>query len=299
MANELTSANAAQAIPKFVSNSALRALPPTMIMGSMVNRQYDSVVANAGDTVMVPIAPNLTSNNIGEAGTVTNQNPSLGSAAIVLNSHQETTFTIPNVVQALVNVDMFDTYVQPAVLATAEKIEADLLSQYLLFTANTQVGAGNTAITEATLDTAETNLFTSRMPDTLQKNLVLSATAYSNVRQLSRFSEQRTVGTGQAITNGLLGSIKSFNVYRSQKVPQVGTTTYNFAFGSDALALVTRPLPPIIANTGAISMPIQAFNFGMRIVMSYNPTTLSQQFTIDVLYGIGILRNQFGLVVLS
>ena len=32
-------------------------------------------------------------------------------------------------------------------------------------------------------------------------------------------------------------------------------------------------------------------NFGMRVVMSYQPNTLAQQFTVDVLYGAAVLRN--------
>jgi len=37
----------------------------------------------------------------------------------------------------------------------------------------------------------------------------------------------------------------------------------------------------------------------MRVVMSYQPNTLSQQFTVDVLYGVGVLRNSFAIRVLA
>ena len=37
----------------------------------------------------------------------------------------------------------------------------------------------------------------------------------------------------------------------------------------------------------------------MRVVMSYQPNTLAQQFTVDVLYGAGVLRNSFGVQVNS
>jgi hypothetical protein len=40
-------------------------------------------------------------------------------------------------------------------------------------------------------------------------------------------------------------------------------------------------------------------NFGIRVVMSYQPNTLAQQFTVDVLYGVAVLRNSFGVHVLS
>jgi hypothetical protein len=39
--------------------------------------------------------------------------------------------------------------------------------------------------------------------------------------------------------------------------------------------------------------------FGLRVVMSYQPNTLAQQFTVDVLYGAGLLRNTHAVVVQS
>jgi hypothetical protein len=40
-------------------------------------------------------------------------------------------------------------------------------------------------------------------------------------------------------------------------------------------------------------------NFGIRVVMSYQPNTLAQQFTVDVLYGAAVLRNGFAVQVNS
>jgi hypothetical protein len=34
-------------------------------------------------------------------------------------------------------------------------------------------------------------------------------------------------------------------------------------------------------------------------MLTYQPNTLAQQFTVDVLYGVGVLRNQFGVQVNS
>jgi len=302
---DLTSANAAQAIPKVVAPIALQALFPNFVMGAFVNRDYDQVLANAGDTVNVPIAPNLTANNIAEAGTVTLQNPSLGNAQVVLNSHIEASFQIPNVVQALAAPDLIATYLQPAVVAISEKIESDLLNVYPLLTANASVGTGGTPIVEGTIDSAETNLSLARVPDTVAKFGVLHPNAYGQVRQISRFSEARMTGdqSGAPIYRGTVGMLKNISFVRSQKVPQVtvgGTTsTYNLIFARDAIVLVTRPLPPIIPGTGAIAQNVNFAGFGMRVVMSYNPNTLGQQFTVDVLYGVGVLRNQFAVALLS
>src|SRR3954464_5170638 len=167
----ITSANLANAIVKLVAVDALPALMGNLIMGNLVNRDFEPTLAQAGDTVNVPIPPTLVANNLAEGGTVITQNPSLGNAAIVLNTHAEATFQIPDVTKVLAVPDLLALYMQPAVIAIAEKIEADLLSLYASFTKNAAVGTGGTAITESVIDSAETALFAAKVPANDQKFL--------------------------------------------------------------------------------------------------------------------------------
>jgi hypothetical protein len=91
-------------------------------------------------------------------------------------------------------------------------------------------------------------------------------------------------------------------VFRSQYVQTTGTApvnTHNLAFCRDALGLVIRRLPQPLPGTGAIAEYAELGSFGMRVTMSYQPNTLSQQFTVDVLYGCAVLRNNFALQVNS
>src|ERR1700674_3366614 len=150
----ITSANVANAIVKLVAADALPALVGNLVMGSLVNRDYEPTLAQAGDTVNIPIPPTLVANNIAEGQTVSAQNPSLGNAQIVLNTHAEATFQVPDVTKILAVPDLLKLYMQPAVVALAERIETDLLGLYAQFTANTAVGTGGTPITEATVDAA-------------------------------------------------------------------------------------------------------------------------------------------------
>src|SRR5919206_4472227 len=154
----ITSQNVAQAIVKLVASQALPPLVANLCLGNIVNRDYEPTLAQAGDVVNVPIPGTMVANNIAEAGTVTTQNPSLGNAQIVLNTHAEATFQIPDVTKVLAVPDLLKVYMQPAVVAIAEKIESDLLNLYAGFTANTPVGTAGTPITEAVVDAAETAL---------------------------------------------------------------------------------------------------------------------------------------------
>src|ERR1700761_7751837 len=155
----ITSANLANAIVKLVAADALPALTGNLIMGNLVNRDYEPVLANAGDTVNVPIPPVLVANNIAEGGNVQPQNPSLGNAQIVLNTHAEATFQIPDVTKVLAVPDLLKLYMQPAVAAIAQSVEVDLLSLYAGFTANNCVGSPGSALSEEVVDAAETELF--------------------------------------------------------------------------------------------------------------------------------------------
>ena len=300
----VTSANVANAIVKLVAVDALPALMGNLVMGNLVNRDFEPTLGQAGDTVNVPIPPTLVANNLAEGGTVQTQNASLGNAQIVLNTHAEATFQIPDVTKILAVPDLLKLYMQPALVALAEKIESDLLGTYASFTANPAVGAGGAALTEAVIDTAESELFDAKVPASEPKHLVVDSAAYSQLRQITRFSEFQTAGEAglRALIEGSVGKIKDFFVFRSQFVKKTGSgpvTTHNLAFARSALGLVVRRLPQPLPGTGAIAEYAEIGNFGMRVIMSYQPNTLAQQFTVDVLYGTGVLRNNFGVQVNS
>jgi hypothetical protein len=300
----ITSANVANAIVKLVAADALPALMGNLVMGNLVNRDYEPVLAQAGDTINVPIPPTLVANNIAEGGTVQTQNPNLGNAQIVLNTHAEATFQVPDVTKILAVPDLLKLYMQPAVVALAERIESDLLTLYPQFTANTAAGTAGTTLTEAVVDAAETALFNAKVPASASKYLVVDAAAYSALRQIPRFSEYNSVGEAglRVIVDGAVGKMKDFYIFRSQFVAKTGSspvTTHNLAFAKNAIGLVVRRLPQPLPGTGAIAEYAELGNFGMRVTMSYQPNTLAQQFTVDVLYGTGVLRNNHAVQVNS
>src|ERR1039458_2011894 len=145
----ITSANVANAIVKLVAADALPALVGNLVMGNLVNRDYEPTLSQAGDTVNVPIPPTLVANNIAQGDAVQTQNIPLGNAQIVLNTHCEATFQIPDVTKVLAVPDLLQVYMRPAVIALAEKIESDLLGLYGGFSANTPLGTAGMSITEA------------------------------------------------------------------------------------------------------------------------------------------------------
>ena len=147
---------------------------------------------------------------------------------------------------------------QPAVIALAERVERDLLGLYGQFSSNSPVGTPNSAITEATIDAAETALFAAKVPPSAAKYLVVDSNAYSQIRQIPRFSEYYSSGDAglKALVEGNVGKMKDFFIFRSQFVPTTGNVTpntHNLAFTRDAMGLVVRRLPQPLPGTGAVA----------------------------------------------
>src|SRR4249920_2671738 len=116
----ITSSNIANAIVKLVAADALPVLVGNLVIGNLVNRDYEPVLAQAGDTINIPIAPTLVANNMIEGNSVQLQNP--------------------DVTKVLAVPDLLQLYMNPAVIAIAQKIETDLLGLYASFTSNPPVG---------------------------------------------------------------------------------------------------------------------------------------------------------------
>lgn len=298
MANEIITPLVSVAIAKLVASYVMPALRPNFVMAELVNKDFSADFKDEGDTITVPMAPLMTANILSEAGSVQLQNPALGSVDITLTQHAESSFIIPDHTRILARPDLIATYMQSASLALATQIETDIMSLFPYFTYNTIQGSQGTPLTEAVIDATESALFSARVPEDTQRNLVVSATAYSDLRQIPRFTERRMVGgVGEAMVNGTLSEIKNFRVVRSQLTPVVSTTQYCLAFHKDAIALVTRRLPQIPPGMGAVSEFVEDAGYGLRVVLSYNPNELAIQCTLDCLYGVGVLRNEFANVI--
>jgi len=291
----ITSENTALAMVKLVAAQALPALVGNLVMGNIINRNYESVLASAGESVNVPIPPVMSRNNIAETGSVQTQSPTPGNATINLNQHAESSFQIPDVIKVLSHPGLLAMYMQPAIIALAEGLETDLLALYPQISAS--AGSSVAAISEDAVDDAETTLFTAKVPSSMQKFLVLHPTPYGTLRQIARLTEADKVGSGLSILTGRVEQLKDFFVLRSSFVTLSSSVYYNLAFARDAFALAIRRLPIPEPGTGAIGEFVEMGNFGMRVLTSYNATTLAQQYTVDMLYGCGVLRPSFGCQV--
>lgn len=295
----ITSAEAAAGFVELLATKAMEPLEATLVLGRLVNRDYDDAFAASGDSISVPIPPIMTTNNLAEGGTVQTQSGSIGNAQVRLSNHREASFKIPDITKAMNNLDLLATYMDPALIAMAEQVESDIFAMYPFFTSNAALG-GATAMDEARMGAAETALFNAKVPESQPKYMVVSGTTYDTMRGIPRFSENQTSGTGATILSGKLNAtVKNINVYRSNLAPFVSDRYHNIAFSRNAMALVVRRMPLTPGGMGVVQAYADKAGLAIRATMSYDPNSLGVQVTCDLLYGVGVLRNNFAVDVQS
>jgi len=300
MAN-VTTTVAQYFIPEIWAQEALSVLRSNIVLAKLVAKDTDVATFNRGDVLHIPYPGTFSAKDKAADGTVTLQTPSGGTEVqVTLNKHKEVSFLIEDVVRAQENQDVMRRYVESAAIALAEQIETDLFSLYASL--SNSVGTAGTDISAATIRSARKTLNDNKIPMT-NRHLVISSkdeAALLADSNLASYFAHRT----QAIPEGALGRLYGFTVWMSQLVPVVsGTpdTTNNLAFHPEAFILAMRALPEPPANTGARAAVIRDPQSGLvlRVLYAYNPNYLGVQVTMDVLYGVKVLRDAAGVLVLS
>ncbi len=74
---------------------------------------------------------------------------------------------------------------------------------------------------------------------------------------------------------------------------------YNWAFHRDAVTLVVRPLNTPRSGVGAASAVVNAGGLSMRATITYNGSAQGHLVTLDMLFGIKVLDQNLGAVLLG
>ena len=314
----ITSVEVAQVVLKHVASQALQRLKANTCMTRLVNRDYEAILASAGDTVNVAIPPNFNVMDLTDGNSVVAQNPTIDKTQVVLNNHKYVSFQVTDIAELFTPIDVKNTSLGQAVANLAEAIDQSVIqAAYAGFTANAPTGAYNTSLTEATILQTRQRLVQAKAPKMAKKLMVVNPSAYTDLLSLPKFTEFQTRGPqqssggssafgmegnagGQSLAVGGLGTLHGFEIYENQMVPVTNTNeTHNIAFTPDAILFVQRMLPVAPAGMGVVQTFVQEDDMALRVTMNYNADILGAQITIDTLYGIGIGRNEFGVEVRS
>lgn len=286
--------------PVIVAMQALDTLKERVQLAKLVNRDYDTEVASAGQTLNIPVRGALTVNNKAADATVTLQAPDDNKVSVTLDKHKEVSFLVEDVAQVFARPDILGGYTSDAADRLAEQVDSDISNLFASFTSF--VGTTGTDIDRSIVTQAREKLTDGLAPDS-ERHFVISPGQEQSLLDNDNFSLANYTGSDAAFRRGVIGTAFGFDMNVNTQLPTapgtpVGVT--NFAFHRDAIVMVARSLP-VNQAPGSFQTVVSDSDTGivLRSTVSYSPDYLGVQVTLDMLYGVAQLRDDFGCRVLS
>lgn len=245
-------------IPQLWAAESLKILSEHMVMGNLVHRDFQPIVANYGETIHTRKPSKFTAVRKGVNDDVTVQNVVATDVTVVLNQHFHTSFLIRDGEMAKSFKDLAQMFLEPAVLSIASSIDRVLAGQVqrwndlpLNIGGRLGLGAANT-IRDYMLEARD--LHNRRFAPMENRNLIVTSGTERFMLGLDEFTGADKVGDrGQAIRNASLGRLLGMDVFMAQNQP--GFEYADFVAGAT------------VNGAHAAGATVVAFNAGHLIVV--------------------------------
>ncbi len=292
--NSIGTSQVSNTIPAIVAAKALGYLKANTVLARLVNRDWDNEVASEGQTITIPYGGTIASHAKTAGNPITLNQPSDQKYTVTLDQHREATFLLEDIAKAFAKPNWWDVYAAQSMAVITEYIDAQIAAKYSGFSQTIDATGGLKA--QHFLN-ARRYLNKAKAP--LQNRYaVLHEDADYEALNIERITNRDYAETlGKMAADSFVNKFGSFEIFMDQQIVATGGQCKNMFFHRDALVLATRPLALAPAGMGVLQSVLDEDGIGLRVTMSYDHDYLGAKFTIDVLFGIGEMRDNHGVVV--
>ena len=309
--------------PEIWAMESLNVLRDQLVMARLVHRNFESDVAQRGDTVKTRKPVKLTARDwTGQSQTtgLANDETSVellnaNELDILLDTLKYTSFLVEDRDAAISIKDLREEFIVPAIDPIAQAVDDDIMSEFCGQSssdfASNPVGVVAAGATHAGTAMDDGDIVAARKAMNVNqcpfdgRNIVLSTQHESDCLNTAIFVQADQSGSTDALTNANLGRKFGFDIYMSQNVPlwvpdttnPTATLNQSLAFHRNALALVTRPLAAVGGGLGAVSATQSLDGVGIRVTSSYESRYKGVVMSFDCLYGVQLLDENFAAII--
>ena len=298
MAGNITSTELNDSIATIIAAEALGYLQANTVLAQLVSRDWDDEVAQAGQVIRIPFTGALVASDKAEGSAVTLQNAADTKVDVTLNKHKEVSFLIEDFGRTLATPDYLNAYSQDGMAVLAEQIDGDIAALYSSVTNTIDASLGNGPLDESDFRNARRLINAAKAP-LGDRVAVLHQDAeydYLGIEEAINTAYRQSLGDG-ALASAYAGDFMGFRTFMDQKIAVASSVTQNLLFHKRAFVLASRPLAPAPSGVPILQKVLHEGGLGLRVTMSYNASYLGVQTTIDILYGVAILRNNHAVVL--
>jgi hypothetical protein len=283
-------------IATIVAAEALGYLQANTVLAQLVARDWDNDVATHGQTVDVPFRGTVAANPKATDSEVTLNVPEDSKASVSLDQHEEVSFVIEDIGEALSRPQYLEGYVTDAMAVLAEELDDYIAALYSGFSQSIDATAG---LAEDDFREARRQLNAAKAPLN-DRFAVLHEDAEYELLGIEKFVNQDyrgLQGAPEGLIRAFTGRFVGFDVFTDQKINIDTTQAKNLLFQRNAIMLASRPLPTAPAGWGAVQRVMDEGGIGLRVTLSYDTGYMGAKATVDVLYGAAELRDNHAVVV--
>jgi len=322
--------------PEIWAIESLMVLRNNLVMARLVHRDFDNVIAQAGDKVQTRKPTKLTAQTWSGIGGFATDIEALDNKTelkveqlqaqtltVTLDKLKYTSFIVEDKESALSIKNLRDEYIIPAMDPLAEAVDDDIVSEFTALTSADFAGNAVAAISDdsagtegpppagatgAAMDAGDIIFARKTLNDNQcpmeGRRLVLSSEHESDLLRVDNFVRANEAGSTEALTNAGLGRKFGFDIYTTQNIPVSTRVTasdsaaQSLAFHRNAVTLVTRPLPPVPTGMGAVSTTQSLDDVSMRVTNSYEHRFKGVVVSFDLLYGVKLMDANLGSIII-
>ena len=220
-------------IPELWAREALRTLRSNMVMGNLVNIDFNEMVKNYGDVVNTSRPADFTGKRKTDSDSVTNQDAESPNIQVPLDQHLHVSFTIKDGEMSKALPNLVERYLEPAARELAEKVDQVLCNQ--VYRLDTYEEGRLQEMTSTTADDfvidANTRLDINRVPKA-GRNMVLNPRAQKQCLKADLFvSTEKRGDQGTALRTASLGTVYGMDSFMDQNVPYVSVADAQITSG--------------------------------------------------------------------
>ena len=215
-------------IPQLWANEGLAILEETMVLGNLVYRDFENVIAKYGDVVNTRKPRTFTAYRKVDSDPVTVQNAISDNIPVPLDQHLHTSFMIMDGEESQSFKNLVDEYLRPGVISIASMIDKILSGQAIRFMPSGGAVGGLGALTSGNaanfLLAARQQLNVNKIPTDFNRHCILNPYSETVMLQNSNFVDAHFVGDqGTALREASLGRKFGLNILMAQNQPHVPT----------------------------------------------------------------------------
>jgi hypothetical protein len=216
-------------IPTVWSRALLTEFRKQFVFGSLVNRNYEGEIRDAGDSVKITTPQAVTVSAY--AGSVSYESPTSTSQTLLIDQDQYWAFSLDDVDQAQANVSTMAAYMEESAVALADVVDQDLAGLY------TDAGLAPIALDLGTDDfyaamtVAGQQLDEANVPRT-GRWVIVTPKGYADLLTNTNFIHATTSGDS-VLMSGVLGSISGFRVMMSNNIVNSGAADFEYLYGTN------------------------------------------------------------------